>query len=722
MTKPLAVAFLWHMHQPYYLDDPTGRVSLPWVRLHALKAYVDMTAMLERWPQAGCTINIVPSLARQLQAYAERPDLEDAFLTLTRRPAADLDDAERKFLLRFFFMSNWETMVRPNPGYARLLDLRGVRPDEATLDRAGRVFSHQDLRDLQVWFNLSWCGFTARRDPRIAALLAKGMGFSEADKRMMLEAQDELLRQVIPRWRELAARQTVELSTSPFYHPILPILAGSAVVRRSMPDVALPGDFSFAEDAKAQIERGVQYFAQTFGRSPEGMWPSEGSVCPEIIPYLADAGVKWIATDEGILFRSLDGGQPRHALFEPYAAVCRDAQVAVFFRDRYLSDLIGFTYAKNPAATAVRDFIGHLGRISEAAPGGVVSVVLDGENPWEYYPDGGEAFLDGLYRELTTGARLKPVSLARALAEHPPTKTLTRLHSGSWINANFAIWIGGPEENRAWSLLDRTRSHLEAERQAGRCAPDQLEAAREQLFQAEGSDWFWWYGDDFNSDSDADFDRLFRQKLANVHRALGETPPASLDEPIHVDKSQLFITMPLAFIRPTLDGRQTHFYEWADAGFLDLSRARGSMHLSKNLLSALMFGFDAERLFLRLDPAEDLRRVGADLEVRIHLAGRVERQVRFPLLLGAPNAPACAIFGPTAEDGWGPAAGDCRAAVDEIAEIAVPFALLEIEPGEPFSFLVHLMKGEVEEDRFPKNGRVHLVAPDANYDSLNWSV
>ncbi len=440
------------------------------------------------------------------------------------------------------------------------------------------------------------------------------------------------------------------------------------------------------------------------------------------MPFVAGAGLQWMATDEAILFRSLDGSAKRESLFEPYCFEHQGARLAIFFRDRYLSDLIGFTYAKNDAGAAVRDFLGHLGRIGDAAPGGTVSVILDGENPWEYYTDGGEAFLTGLYQGLTQDKRFRPVSLGRALDEKPPKKTLSRLHSGSWINANFGIWIGGPEENRAWSLVDRTRSRLEAARQSGQAAPAQLAAAAEQLYQAEGSDWFWWYDDDFNSDNDADFDRLFRQKLGNVYRALGEHPPSILDEPIHVDKDNILIAKPLALIDPALDGRVTYFYEWADAGFLDVTKARGSMHLSKNLLAALYFGFDRDKLFLRLDPADDLRMVGEEVEVRVHLQGGVERQIRFPLRFGGPAARRYEVWAPDARGGWQKTGDGDGLAIDEIAEAAIPFRWLEIKSGEQFSFVVHLMKGEVEEDRFPKNGRIRLDAPDASYDSINWSV
>ncbi|NLH50323.1 MAG: hypothetical protein GX444_17215 [Myxococcales bacterium] len=722
MSKPLRVAFLWHMHQPYYLDDTSGKIILPWVRLHATKAYYDMSAMLLRHPEMACTINAVPSLLAQLKAYAERPDIDDSFLALSRKPAAELDDEERRFVLRYFFMANWETLIRPYPGYSRLLDRRGIRTDEESLDRALKLFSNQDFLDLQVWFNLAWFGFTARRDPRIVPLLEKGMSFTEPDKRLLLDVQLEILKQIIPLWKKLLEAGRVEISTSPFYHPILPILVGSHVVRRSMPEVTLHGDFSFEEDARDQIREGVAYYESIFGQAARGMWPSEGSVCPEIIPHLADAGLEWIATDEAILFRSLGDGSSRQRLFEPYRAEYKGSQICVFFRDRYLSDLIGFTYAKNDPRTAILDFAGHLGRIAESAPDGLVNVVLDGENPWEYYRDGGEAFLDGLYQTLLQDKRFRPVSMGQALREAPPKQTLTKLHSGSWINANYRIWIGGPEENRAWSLVDRTRSHFETVRQAGNMPPEKIAAARRQLFQAEGSDWFWWYDDDFNSENDSDFDRLFRQKLVNVYLALDENPPAVLSEPIHVDKANLLITQPLALLHPTIDGHITNFYEWADAGYIDLTRVRGSMHLSKNLLARLMFGFDEQKLYLRLDPSDELLAFGSELQVQVQIAGRVERQIRFPLRFGARAATRYQIWAPDSGEDWRSIGEHHELGMQEIIELALPISFLQIAAGDPLSFVVRIMKGSVEEDRFPKNGRINLKVPDRNYDSINWSV
>lgn len=722
MTEPLKVAFLWHMHQPYYLDDPTGEILLPWVRLHAIKAYYDMNRMLERHPGMGCTINVVPSLLAQIKAYEERPDISDNFLNLSRKPARELTDQERKFILQNFFMSSWDTMVRPYPGYERLLSRRGVSAGDDMIDRALKIFSSQDLLDLQTWFNLSWFGFSAAREDGLATLFEKGTGFTESEKNLVLDKQLEIMRRVIPGWQKLRARGNVEISTTPFYHPILPILMGTNIVRRSMPAVRLPGEFSFPEDARRQIQKGVEYYRDIFGDPPSGMWPSEGSVCPELIPFWAEAGLKWVATDESILFRSLAGNVPRRSLYEPYRAAYGGAEIAGFFRDRSLSDLIGFTYSKNDPGTAVQDFIGHLGRIAETAPGGTVSVILDGENPWEYYPGSGEAFLDRLYSALESDPRFRPVSLRQALLECPPRQTLANLHSGSWINADYRIWIGGPEENQGWSLVDRVRSHLESRRQSGKVSSEQLTAATEQLYQAEGSDWFWWFDDDFNSENDADFDRLFRRKLGNVYLAIGEGVPAFLEEAIHVDKEAILVKMPLALLHPVIDGGITHFYEWADAGFVDLTKSRGSMHLSRSLLHQLLFGFDAEKFYLRLDPAEQLYRYTEGLHVRVSLEGRLTRQLRFALNIGRQGSTSYEIWAPDENDEWRSIGQHREISCGEIIELAVPLSFIQSAAGEQLKFVVAIMKGNVEEDRFPKNGRVGVPIPDGNYDSINWSV
>ncbi|MDI6755990.1 MAG: glycoside hydrolase family 57 protein, partial [Thermodesulfobacteriota bacterium] len=502
----LNIAFFWHMHQPYYRDPLSGEYSLPWVRLHACKGYYDMISLLQEYPAIRQTFNLVPSLLRQLDEYA-RGEARDIFLEHTRKPAEDLSPDGKKFILANFFLCNWETMVKPYPAYWALLKKRGMKIPEYRWDDLLHQFTAQDFRDLQVWFNLTWFGHRAReKKGSVRELLQKGRVFSESDKTVLLQAQAEIIREVIPLYQSLQFRGQVEITTSPFYHPILPLLIDWTTASRAMPRVPLPGSFSHPEDARAQIQKAVAYYHKLFGNKPAGMWPSEGSVCPELVPLVHQAGISWMASDEGVLFKSLSGQVERHRLYQPYRVKYQDAEVNMVFRDRNLSDLIGFTYSKNDPRSSVKDLLTHLKNIQRSFPednGRLVLIALDGENAWEYYADGGREFLRGLYEKLSGDPAFQTVRINDFLKAHPPRETLNFLHSGSWIEQNFRIWIGSPEENQAWDCLRRTRDFLQKTLGKGHDFPeDTRQLAWEEIYIAEGSDWFWWFGDDFTGDND----------------------------------------------------------------------------------------------------------------------------------------------------------------------------------------------------------------------------
>ena len=491
----LNIAFFWHMHQPYYRDPLSGEFSLPWVRLHALKGYYDVISLLEEYPAIHQTFNLVPSLLSQLSNYA-REEGRDIFLEHTRKPAEELSPEEKKFILINFFMCNWETMVKPYPEYWTLLLKRGLKLPEYRLDDLLHQFTTQDFRDLQVWFNLTWFGYRAReKKPSVRELLEKGRIFSEADKAALLTAQTEIIREVIPLYQSTRARGQVEITISPFYHPILPLLINSAHASRAMPQVSLPGSFIHPEDAEAQIRKAVDYYRDLFGTNPTGMWPSEGSVSPELIPIVQRAGIRWIASDEGILFKSLPGEASRASLYQPFRVRYGQAEIAMAFRDRNLSDLIGFTYSKNPPEASANDLLTHLRNIQKSLPGDrdhLVLIALDGENPWEYYPDGGHGFLCRLYEKLSLDPTLKTVRMDEFLEGHASRETLNFLHTGSWIDQNFRIWIGSPEENQAWDCLQKTRAFLKNTSNKEPAAPrEKQQLAWEEIYVAEGSDWFW---------------------------------------------------------------------------------------------------------------------------------------------------------------------------------------------------------------------------------------
>ncbi|NDY42164.1 hypothetical protein G3N55_04800 [Dissulfurirhabdus thermomarina] len=720
MSHPLHVAFLWHMHQPRYLDPAAGRLVMPWVRLHGVKAYADMAAAAAA---AGVpvTFNLVPSLLRQIEAYGR--GISDDFLEVSRRPAEDLRPAERAFVLAHFFSCHWPTMVDPYPRYRELLERRGREFDPARADDVVAAFSAQDLRDLQVWFNLAWVGFAGRKAPLVQELLAKGRLFTEEEKAALLDLHLETLAGLIPAYRALQEEGRVELSTSPFFHPILPLLVDTDTGRRPRPEIALPRRFQHPEDALEQLVRARRCFEECFGAPPRGLWPSEGAVSPEIIPLVQEAGFGWAASDEGILFRSLGDGAGPLDLFRPYRAEWEGASVDMVFRHHELSDAIGFVYQKTDPAVAVADFTGRLREIRERCremdEPPLVAVILDGENPWEYYPDGGEAFLSGLYRALEADPDLVPVTVGGYLEAHPPERSIAHLYSGSWINSDFGIWIGGEEENRAWSLLSETRAALDRALAAGEVGEADREAALEAVLAAEGSDWFWWFGDQFVTDYAYEFDRLFRHYLQEVFRRIGRPVPAAVQVPVRRPRPVLPAEEPKGFLHPVVDGRRTHYWEWKGAGSLALGDLGGAMHRGEAPVRRILYGFDLERFYVRLDPTDtDFRDWEPGLSLRLSWRGEAE---------------AALHIRPGPEGGWSAEArlddagvdlsvAGIRWAVGEIVEVALPFALLGAAKNERLSFRVDLLRDGLVLDRWPREGPLVVTVPDEDFERRIWLV
>ena len=400
------IAFLWHMHQPMYVDPGTSEVILPWVRFHATHAYYDMARVLARHPQIQATVNFVPCLLEQLDHIA-RGTARERYLELSRARPEDLSDADRRFVIRQFFMANRERVIKPLPRYWELLRQRGE--EVRTIDYSR--FSNDDVRDLQVLFNLAWMGFAARQEePELKRLIEKGRDFSEEDKASLLETQQKIVRKITRVWKDLSATGRIELSSTPYYH--LPLLCDSDSARRAMPQATLPPRFSYPEDAREQVRLAIAKHREVFGVNPSGMWPAEGSVSPEALEIFASEGVQWLATDEGVLMRSTPAPTSHGALYQAWSCDAGTGSVAMAFRDHGMSDRIGFTYSKMAPEDAANDFLGQLRKAAaEARSAGisapVIPVVLDGENAWEHYVDSGEPFLDALYRGLERATDLE---------------------------------------------------------------------------------------------------------------------------------------------------------------------------------------------------------------------------------------------------------------------------------------------------------------------------
>ncbi len=696
------VAILWHMHQPFYEDLVTGEHLLPWVRLHALKDYYGMVALTREFPALRITFNLVPSLLMQLKAFAENR-ARDRDLDLSLTPADALTDADIEVMRDTFFYAQRQRMVDVYPRYAELLALRDAHV----------AWSRDDLRDLQVWHKLAWVDpYYLDADARVRALVAKDRGFSEDDKETLRTVELEILNKVVPEYAAAAARGPVELSTSPFYHPILPLLCDTDVYLRTHPDAQRPRrPFRHPEDATDQLNRAVNYHQALFGSLPAGIWPSEGSVSDAMVPLVAGAGLRWMATDELILARTLgvnfsrDGSgrvdQPER-LYTPYRVRTGNASVTCLFRDHALSDLIGFTYSGWNAEAAAEDFCRRLvdGGRAYSQRGGrgepVIPVILDGENAWEHFEGGGRPFLRALYHRLTTHPELRTVTMSEACAE--PLEELPGIFPGSWIDANFSIWIGHADDQRAWSQLADARDALEF---AG--GSEAVAAAREEVLIAEGSDWFWWYGDDHSSANDAEFDDLFRRHLRNVYRLLNRPVPDELYVPNRTtDRVTVAQTDPTGLITPAIDGEDTSYFEWLGAGTFVVKPVAGSMHRADKaqpFVRQVQFGFDATHLYVRVDGHTPLRGALDGHEVNLVFVTPADRRIS----LRTPPAGVSVAEG-------------------SILEAAVPLSHLGIGAGETATFYVTVTRADVEEERHPPEQPLRATAPDAAFAARLWSA
>jgi len=719
------VALLWHHHQPYYREGPEGRYAMPWVRLHAIKDYYGMAWLAQQHPQVHLTFNLVPSLLAQLDDYA-RGTARETRLELTAKPAQDLTEKDVHTLLDECFSANWDRMIRPRPGYHELLRKR--RFGRRTAAQAAEDFSTQDLLDLQVWSTLAWFfPQLLRDDPVLRDLVAKDHGFTEEDKAAMMAREREVIARVLPMYRELQESGSAELSVSPFYHPILPLLCRMDRAREALPHLPMPRHVAdFTEDARVQVARAVEAYQASFGRAPRGLWPSEGSVSPEVPPLAAAAGFRWIATDEGILCRSLgrtlcrDGRgrlQEPDTLYQAYRAPADSGELAIIFRDRVLSDLIGFQYYNQPPGDAAADLVGRLSEIAagSGARDAFVAIILDGENAWEHYEDSGIPFLHALYDLLARTPHIHTVTVSEHLESHPPQAVLPRLFSGSWINSDFGIWIGHQEDRRGWELLAQTRQFLAARTDGARPLSPELSKAWEELYVAEGSDWFWWYGDDHSSPQDAEFDRLFRLHLQNVYRLVGESPPEVLDEPIARAAIRVPYSQPTAFLQPEIDGRQGTFFEWTAAGIYrrELDPAGAMEKATPDRIHRVYFGFSESEFFLRIDCQ------GPFIE-QMPAAGRIlvvftePRHIHLEVSdLQSPH-PRLRIDGRECRGG--------RAAAGPLFELACPFQELGFRPREACRFHLRLTEGEAVVERAPRVGAMTFDVPTRDFEYEMWQV
>jgi len=739
MSDPLYVSLLWHMHQPFYKDPVQGEYILPWTYLHAVKDYYDMPAIVQASPGAKVTFNLVPSLLEQILDYA-RGTAVDPFLVRARMAPADMNEEERTFVLENFFSANRQRMIDPHRRYLELYCLAGDGAGGGARDRL-RAVGDQEMLDLQVWFYLSWTGEAARRRfPEFRELIRKGKNFTASDKLLLFETQRTLLSEIIPLYRTLHEEGKAELSVTPYFHPILPLLCDSRLAQVAMPKVTLPTQlFRHPEDARSQVAQGIACFEKLFGFTPKGLWPSEGALSDEVLGILVEQGLSWVASDEWVLAKSLPRGlgRDREALYRSYSFQHQGREIALFFRDHALSDLIGFTYSQWDAERAVGDFLGRLKEVRQRCHQNcVVSVILDGENAWEYYQDNGLPFLSRLYGALAETPGVVPATFSEVLERVPERRALGHLHPGSWINANYGIWIGHPEENLAWDHLAKARavalqqspavaSLLALDGCGGQgdeacCEDAALETARlicKSLYAAQGSDWFWWYGDDHFSPHSASFDLLFRRHLMNVYRLLGAAVPRELYEPIKKQSPAGFVRDPAALITPAITGVVTDYFEWLAAGLYDLTKQYSAMHAGESLLQSFFYGYDRNYFYIRIDGVQSLERIfrQGDL-LSLHLIHASE--YRLDMRLGLREGELLV----KGASGWQASGTVTQYGIVRIAEARIPLSTLNLSAGDKLFAYFTLTRSREELGRWPVDSPLLLNYAGPDLDLETWLI
>ncbi len=753
------------MHQPQYKDPVTGEYRLPWTRLHALKDYWGMVKIMEEFPRVHATFNFVPLLAEQIEEYASGQFKEPWFdivfaeassLTLEQKKAA----LERAFQVNDLFLQRWP----------RFGELRS-RLQSGGVEACAAHWSAGDWRDLQLLSQLAWMDEEyLQKDPVVRGLSEKGSGFSEDDKVLLLEKQQELLAAVLPEYRLAAARGQIEISTTPYYHPILPLLCDSDIAAVANPHTPRPVPaFRYPQDAREQLMRARDYHERVFGHKPAGLWPSEGSVSDQALEIAMELGFKWFATDEGVLGRTKNIGFWRDAsgypengpdLYTPWRLRRGGREMSGFFRDHYISDLAGFVYSRMGAQAAAEDLHRRIRLIGEREPQGrtaTVSVILDGENAWEYYPENGREFLREFYRRIERDPDISAYTMSEAMRAAPNQPVLEGIFPASWINANFDVWIGDNEDVRAWDLLrDAREAYQRAAERAGfkenpvpgagivaqkrtsrkaaknktvaeaetgtpvqsaaTAGPDGDEVARlaqafESVLAAEGSDWCWWYGPEHGSQNDADFDALYRKHLTEIYRALGEPAPDVLARPIKRAPERGKNIPPEAFLDVTINGRETSYFEWLGAGIYTTSRQGGAMHGRMYVLAEFLYGFSQDRLFVRVDPFVEAVDSMKEFQLRLTIWGLLETRIT----LRVENRKLTGIILERA--------GVClldprefvEAAYDSILEVGIRKDLFDLTARRQLLLSVALWSGGLPVDVLPTEGMLSVALGEDNF-------
>lgn len=673
---------MWHMHQPDYRDS-SGIMQMPWVFLHAIKDYYDMPWMLARHEGIKATFNITPPLIEQMKLYYSEPQKYDLFLNLWAQEPSSLSEKNRAWMVKLCKSTQFKTMVEPLPSYALLYKQ----------DR----YNDNELFDLQVLFILSWCGVYLRRNNEvIASLIKKERYYTSDDKHALLKELSAFISTIFDYYSQLQTEGRISISTTPLNHPILPLLmdmnnAVAANASTHIPHQHVP----LLDDALLQVELAKDIFLDTFGFTPVGFWPAEGAVDEKSVALLKSCGVKWIATDEAILFKSLETSV-RSDLYFPYDY----NGIRLGFRDHSLSDLIGFTYRFWDPSMAVDHFISALFPIHKANPESTAFVILDGENAWEFFENNAFDFFDALYTKLSKTPWCHTVHMDDV--SKLSAKPLSKLAPGSWIHGEFNTWVGHREKTRGWELIYITKLDFEHHKES--LDEDIKSNITKHFLAAECSDWFWWYGDDHYTEFGVEFDILFRSHLIAIYDLMRVAPPYDLFNAIIENKSsQVFWLRPQSHITPVINGVHDSFFEWIGCGVVDETKIFSTMDRVRGPIHKILYGQDATNVYFSFSSDMNKLRDCDDMRIIIDPLGFNEHVALHPLK----DSPLKDIFGKIEVEIVASSRLEIRIAKSAIKENNVQFRF-------------ELSKGDTVVQTLPGFGELEIQL-DTDY-SENWFV
>ena len=597
-NKKLSIAFYWHMHQPVYQLSPQTDYLMPWVRLHAVKDYLDMVLITEKFKNLKLNFNLVPVLLDSLIDYGEN-GYHDIHSRLTVKDIKDLTADDKEFIINNFFDANFHSMILPNEEYNRLYQKYQTNETNDI-----NSFTNQEYSDLMALFNLVWFDpIYKNMYPELKKLFKKKKNYSLDDRIKIIEIQRDIIRKIIPTYKEFFQKGKIEITTSPYYHPILPILLDFKNIKKS-PESDLPQNLKTELDAKMQTQMAIDKIEKLFGKRPKGIWPSEHCINGKEIELFRDLGIEWTISDEGILSNSIKfefARDFRGYLEDPYHLLkTYDYKgVGIIFRDSLIPTLIGFEYPNHSPEGAANDLydrikVAQSKLLSSPDENHLLTIAMDGENCWENYTEDGSIFLNTLYSLIENDPTLETVLISEYM-ERDAKKTLNKISAGSWINRNFKLWIDEPLKNLAWTYLKQVRDDF-SDYVKKNPLDVNIEEARRELFICEGSDWFWWYGEPNASGRDNIFDYIFREHLKNIYRYLNLEVPSYLDIPLlsAIAKPSRY---PKGEFTPSLDGKEKDDASWLNAGCIKIPD--GPVLKEDKFYDKICFGYDKENLYLR---------------------------------------------------------------------------------------------------------------------------